>query len=435
MVELTMPDLLAEHEPQTRAEPAALDPRTIRPLFPGLARTVGGEPAIFFDGPAGSQLPASVIAAIVEYMERSNANIEGAFATSVETDALIEEARRAGGDLLGVDADEVVFGQNTTTLNFLLAHAVARTLAPGDEIVTTALDHEANIAPWLLVAADHGLVVREAPLRVDDGTLDLAALEALIGPRTRVVACTLASNALGTVPDIERIGRAARRVDALLWVDGVHVAPHRRIDRDRLDADVILTSAYKYFGPHLGVAAVRRRLAERWPADRVRAAADTPAGHRFETGTLSHSAIAGFVVAVGYLEGLGRGSTRRKRLDDAFARITAYETALGRDLLGRLNAIPGVRVWGVGDPRRMAERTPTFCFTVEGWTPRGLCAALAVEGIFAWDGNYYALAAMTALGLEERGGAVRIGLLHYNTAAEVERFTAVLVRLARDVSR
>lgn len=426
-----MREVVAEREGRSaRAEGLGAELAAIRAGFPGLRRTVAGRPAVMFDGPAGSQLPASVIAATVRYMERSNANIDGAFATSIETDHLLDEGRRAAGDVLGVDSDEIVFGQNTTTINFLLAHAVARTLAPGDEIVTTALDHDANVAPWLLVAADHDLVVREAPLRPEDGTLDEEALHTLIGPRTRLVACTLASNALGTVPDAARIGRMARAAGALFWVDGVHAAPHRRIDRDRLDADVILTSAYKYFGPHLGVAAVRRRFAERWPADRVRPAAETPAGHRFETGTLAHAAIAGFVAAVDYLAALGHGGDRRARLDDAFARIAAYETGLGRDLLTRLVAIPGVRVWGIADPQRMAERTPTFCFTVAGWTPRGLCTALADAGIFAWDGNYYARAAMEALGLEVGGGAVRVGLLHYNTVAEVERFAETLTRLA-----
>lgn len=413
----------------------ALDPGAVRPRFPALARQEGGKPVLFFDGPAGSQVPASVISAITGYLEGSNANIEGAFAASVATDEMILRARAAAADLLGVDADEIAFGQNTTTLNFLLAHAVARTLAPGDEIVTTALDHDANIAPWLLVAADHDLVVRQAPLQTADGTLDPAAIEALIGERTRIVACTLASNALGTVPDAARIGRAAKAAGALFWVDAVHFAPHRRIDRDALGADVILTSAYKYFGPHLGVAAIRRTLAESWPADRVRPASETPAGHRFETGTLSHPAIAGFAAAVDYLDSLAAGPTRRDRLDVAFAAIRAHEEALGRRLLEGLADIPGVTVHGIADPARIAGRTPTFAFTVAGQTPRRVAEALAAEAIFVWDGNYYALAAMEALGLEEGGGAVRAGLLHYNTAEEVERFLAAVERVAAGSGR
>lgn len=414
-----------------RDEPTRLDPATIRPLFPALGRQVAGRPAIFFDGPGGAQVPASVIAAVAGYMERSNANIEGAFATSVETDTMIAAAREAGGDFLGAAPDEIVFGQNTTTLNFLLAHAVARTLKAGDEIITTALDHDANIAPWLLVAADHGLVVREAPIRPGDGTLDQEGLIALIGPRTRIVACTLASNALGSIPDAAAIGRAAHRAGALFWVDAVHYAPHRRINRDRLDADVILTSAYKYFGPHLGVAAIRRRYAEQWPADRVRPAADTPAGHRFETGTLAHASMAGFVAAVDYLARLGSGATRRDQLDSAFARILTYETELGRKLLRRLAAIPEVRIYGIADPARAAERTPTFSFMLAEWTPHQVAVALAAEGIFAWDGNFYALAAMEALELEAHGGAVRVGLLHYNDATEIDRFISAVTRLSQ----
>lgn len=419
------------HLEQAPGDQRPLDPAAVRGRFPGLARRVNGQPAVFFDGPAGSQLPASVIAAMVDYMEHANANIGGTFAPSVETDAVIDAGRQAAADFLGVATEEIVFGQNTTTINFLLAHAVARTLAPGDEIITTALDHDANVAPWLLVAADHGLVVREAPLRVEDGTIDEAALRSLIGPRTKIVACTLASNALGTIPDAAAIGRAAHEVGALFWVDGVHYAPHRRIDRDHLGADVILTSAYKYFGPHLGVVAIRRDLAAIWPADRVRPAEETPVGHRFETGTLAHAAIAGVIAAVDYLSELGDGVSRPERLDRAFARIAASETALGQRLLSGLAAIPGVRLYGITDPARAAERTPTVAFTLEGWTPREVCTSLGDRGIFTWDGNYYALAAMIALGLEERGGAVRVGLLHYNTSEEVDRFLGAIEGLGR----
>jgi cysteine desulfurase family protein (TIGR01976 family) len=316
-----------------------------------------------------------------------------------------------------------VFGANTTTINFLLAHALARTLEPGDEIVVTELDHDANVAPWLLVARDHDLTVRTAPIR--EGTVDVDALEALVGKRTRVVACTLASNALGSIPDIQRVAGAAHAVGALLWVDGVHLAPHRRLDRARLGADVLLTSPYKYFGPHLGVAAVLVELAGSLPADRVRPAAELPLGHRFETGTLSHEALAGFVAAIEYLEWLGEGS-----LDGAYARIEAHERALTRLTLERLREVPGLRLYGIAEPERVDERTPTFCFNLARWAPEALSRELADRGLFTYHGNYYALGAMTALGLEETGGAVRAGYLHYTTVEEAERFCETLSSVA-----
>jgi selenocysteine lyase/cysteine desulfurase len=267
---------------------------------------------------------------------------------------------------------------------------------------------------------------------VADGTIDLGVLENLIAPRTRVVACTLASNALGSVTDVGRVAAAAHGVGALLWVDGVHLAPHRRLDRVGLGADVLLTSAYKYFGPHLGVAAVRKDLAASLPADRVRPADETPAGHRFETGTLCHEAIAGFVAAVGYLESLGvEGDDRSARLDIAFRRIGVHESALTRRTLERLNEIDGCTLYGIRDPDRVGERTPTFCFNLDGWTPIALSAALGERGIFTYHGNYYALGAMTALGLEPSGGAVRAGYLHYTTLEEAERFCDAIDDLAR----
>ena len=245
-----------------------------------------------------------------------------------------------------------------------------------------------------------------------------------------MVACTLASNAVGSVPDIGRVAALAHGAGALLWLDGVHFAPHRRINRAALDADVVLTSAYKYFGPHLGVAAVREELAASLPADRVRPAADRPFGHRFETGTLSHEALAGFIAAVQYLESLGAGHDRPTRLDSAFGRIEEHEVGLTRHTLERLAQIPGLRLYGIADPARAGERTPTLCFNLDGWTARDLSAALGERGIFTYDGNYYALNVMTALGLEESGGAVRAGYLHYTTPEEAERLCAVLAELA-----
>jgi cysteine desulfurase family protein (TIGR01976 family) len=386
---------------------------------------------VYLDGPGGSQTPDAVAHAVADYLTASNANVGGPFVTSTTTDELLEDAREGASDFLGCTVEEVVFGANTTTINFLLAHAVARTLEPGDEIVVTELDHDANVSPWLLVAADHGLIVRTAPMNRVDGTLDEVALEGLLGRRTRVVACTLASNALGSIPDIDRVATASHEAGALLWVDGVHMAPHRRLGRGRIGADVLLTSAYKYFGPHLGVAAVRSELAHSLPAERVRPALEVPAGHRFETGTLSHEALAGFVATIEYLESLGgEAGDRCDRLDLAYARIEAHESALTRHTLARLSEIRGLQLYGIADPARVRERTPTFCFNLHGWTPNALSEALADRGLFTYPGNYYALGVMTALDLEASGGAVRAGYLHYTTAEEADRFCETLASLA-----
>jgi cysteine desulfurase family protein (TIGR01976 family) len=408
-----------------------LDVAGVRSRFSALGRQVDGLPAVYLDGPGGSQTPDSVARAVAGYLLDANANVGGPFVTSAATEQLLNDAHLAAADFLGCTGEEVVFGANTTTINFLLAHAAARTLDPGDEIIVTELDHDANVSPWLLVAGDRGLTVHTARLDPRDGTLDVDAVATLITARTRVVAFTLASNALGSIPDARRLAAVAHDAGALAWVDGVHLAPHRRIDRAVLDADVLLTSAYKFFGPHLGVAAVRGELARSLPADRVRPSLEVPAGHRFETGTLCHEALAGFLAAIEYLESLGapRGD-RPGRLDLAYARIDAHERALTVHTLERLREIAGVRLYGIGDPARVEERTPTFCFNLDGWTPEALSAELGKRGLFTYHGNYYALGVMTALGLEESGGAVRAGYLHYTTADEAERLCDALASLA-----
>jgi cysteine desulfurase family protein (TIGR01976 family) len=400
-----------------RAMPPPLDPAQVRPRFPALARD-----AVYLDGPGGSQAPDEVVEAMAAHLRAGTANDGGAFATSHAVSELVGRARRAAAALTGSAPEEIAFGPNMTTLNFLLAHAVARTLEPGDEIVVTELDHDANIAPWLRVAGDHDLVVRTAPVR-PDATLDVDALEALIGDRTRIVAFTLASNAAGTITDAPRIVRAAHAAGALAWADAVHLAPHRRPDRAALGVDVLLCSPYKFFGPHLGIAAIRRDLAETWPADRVRPASETPPGHRFETGTPSFEALAGLVATVDYIGSLGDG------LDDSYARVREHEESLARAVLERLAELPAIAVHGIADPARVGERTPTFCLSVAGRSPREVSAALAERDIYTWDGNYYALALMEALGLQERGGAVRAGFVHYNTAEEADRLCDALAEL------
>ena len=388
-----------------------LDVRAIRSEFPALAAR-----AALFDGPGGSQVPQRVIDAVSGYLRDSNANLGGAFPSSRESDEVMERGRATAADFTGAEPEGIAFGANMTTLNFQLAHAVARTLRPGDEIVVTALDHDANVSPWLLVAEDHDLVVRTAPLRVEDVTLDVDALEGLIGERTRVVAFTLASNAVGSIPDAARIAAAAHTAGALAWADGVHLAPHRRLRAREVGLDVLLCSPYKFFGPHLGIAAIRPDLAESLPADRVRPAGEHPPGHRFEAGTQSHEAVAGATAAIDYLRELGGGD-----LDSAFARIEEHETQLTARFLSGLP--DRVRLYGIRTPE---GRTPTFCFNVDGRPPRRVAELLAEHELYVWDGDYYALEPMRALGIGDSGGAVRAGFLHYTTEDEVDRLLEAL---------
>jgi cysteine desulfurase family protein (TIGR01976 family) len=395
--------------PENPTRQTDLDVAAVRARFPALATG-----AAYLDGPGGSQVPDSVLHAIDACLRESNANLGGAFATSAAADDVMARGRAAAAEFTGGHPDGIAFGANMTTLNFLLAHAVARTLEPGDEIVVTDLDHDANVSPWLLIAADHDLVVRHAPVRTEDVTLDHDALEDLIGERTRVVAFTLASNAVGSITDPARIAAAAHAAGALAWADGVHLAPHRRLRAGDWGLDVLLCSPYKFFGPHLGVAAIRPDLAASLPADRVRPSAETPHGHRFETGTQSHEAVAGTVAAVDYLRSLGDGS-----LDIAFERIQAHEEALSRRFLdGFAGELYGL--W-------TAEgRTPTFCFNLPGRSPRSVAERLGELGLYVWDGDYYALEPMRALGLSDSGGAVRAGFLHYTSEEEVDRLLEAL---------
>ena len=369
------------------------DVHAIRDRFPGLASR-----AVFLDGPGGSQVPDTVIEAMGGYLRNTNANLGGAFATSMASDELITRARADAADFTGGHPDGIAFGANMTTLNFLLAHAVARTLEPGDEIVTTALDHDANIAPWLELARDQGVVVRFADI-------DLSDLESQLSERTRVVAFPWASNALGTIVDAERICRLAHDAGALAWVDAVHYAPHGPIDVTALPADVLLCSPYKFYGPHLGLAFVRRELLERWRPYKVRPAPG------YETGTMQHELLAGFVAAVEYLESLGWDA------------ITAHERELGQRFLDGLPA--NIRLYG---RPRMDHRVPTFALTVPGRTPAEIAGDLGRRGMFVWHGDYYAVEVMRRLGLKD--GAVRVGIVHYNTADEVDRLLGELTRLA-----
>jgi cysteine desulfurase family protein (TIGR01976 family) len=362
-----------------------------------------------FDGPGGTQTPDSVIDAISAYLRESNANVGGPFASSVRSDAVVTEARLAAAGFLGCTPDEVVFGQNMTTLNFALSRTLARELSAGDEIVATKLDHDGNVAPWLELARDLGLTVRLAELK-DDTTLDLDDLEDQLSQRTRVVAFPLASNAVGTLVDAQRVVELAHGVGALAWADAVHYAPHARIDVASLGVDALICSPYKFCGPHLGLAFGRAEMLDRWRPYKVRPSSDEPLGHRFETGTLAHEALAGFTAAVDYLGELGWDAIR------------THERNLGEQFLAGL-----ADRWRLHGLPAMEGRVPTFAVTHPSLEPEAAARRLAEQKIAVWAGNYYAVEVMERLGLPD--GAVRIGIVHYNTAAEVDRVLAALAEL------
>ena len=406
-----------------------LDLTGVRERFPALARTQDGRPVVFVDAPGGSQVPETVIEAMGSYLRHHSANTHGAFATSHETDDLIQEAHRAAADLLNADPDEVVFGPNATTLVFALSRSVARTLGPGDEVVLTRLDHDANVRPWVLAARDAGATVRWVDVRDADVTLDETSFAEVLSERTKVVAFTLASNAVGTVTPAAELIRTVRwrAPNALVACDGVHIAQHRPIDVRSIGADLLVCSPYKIFGPHLGIAFGRREVLSSLEPYKVRAASDA-LPFSFETGTQNHEAFAGWVAAVEYLASLGDGGVdRRGALANTFDAIGTWEAELARRFLKGARAIPELTLFGIADPARMQERTPTFAIRLGDHHPAETAKALGERGIFVWDGHYYALELMERLGLQDTGGAVRVGFCHYNTPDEVDR---VLVELA-----
>jgi cysteine desulfurase family protein (TIGR01976 family) len=411
---------------------AALDPTAVRTRFPALARLApDGRPYVWADAPGGSQLVDTAIAAMTDRMRAGASNTHGVFAPSEEIDALIADARRAGADFLGCDPGEVVFGQNTTSLLLHLSRALGRTWGPGDEIVVTRLDHDANIRPWLLAARDAGATVRWVDVRTDDVTLDLDSFDAQLSDRTKLVAFTLASNAVGTMPPAAELTARAKTVGALVAVDGVHLSQHHAVDLPGIGADIVATSPYKYFGPHQGMVGVRAELLAALEPYKLRAAPDEDPD-RWETGTQSHEALAGTIAAIDYIAGVGGGGAdRRAAVLAGFAAFDAHERTLARRFLEGTDELPGVRLYGIADPERLAERTPTFAVRVGEQHPLDTCAALAERGIFTWDGHYYAIEVFDRLGLLESGGAVRIGFCHYHTLEEVERVLAALAELAR----
>lgn len=409
-----------------------LNPLSLRAQFPSLQQEVSGRPAAFLDGPGGTQVPRRVIDAMSNYLAQGSSNLGGTFLTSRQTDEIAALARQAVADLLNAQRpEEIVFGQNMTSLTFNLSRAIARTWRPGDEIVLTRLDHDANISPWLLAAEDQGVTIRWLDFRPEDCTLALDKLPDLINEKTRLVAVTYASNAVGTITDLERVVRLAHEVDALVYVDAVHYAPHGLIDVQALPCDFLVSSAYKYFGPHTGVLYGRYELLDRLKAYKVRPAPAAPPG-KWETGTQSFESLAGITAAVGYLADIGgQGAGRRERIARAMTRIKQHEIALSQRFLRGATSVPGLRVFGVTDVERLAERTPTFAVSLAGHTPEAVAAYLGKKGIFVWHGHYYAIAVMERLGLLEEGGLVRIGFVHYNTSEEVDRVLAALGDMAR----
>ncbi len=384
-----------------------LDVQAVRARYSALQRSLA-----FFDGPGGTQCPDEVIDAIAAYLRESNANVGAPYETSRRTDELVDLAHRRAADFLGCSEEEVAFGQSMTALNFLLTRALARTLRRGEEVLVTRLDHDANVAPWLELQHDLGVVVRFVDVR-DDLSLDYEDLERQLSERTRVVAFPVAANSVGTAPDVRRIVELAHGAGALAWADAVHYGPHGRIDVEAWDVDVLICSPYKFFGPHMGLAFGKRELLASWRPYKVRPAANEPVGHRFELGTLQHELLAGFVAAVDYVDSLGWDA------------ITAHERALGQRFL---DGLPDhVTLYGLPT---MEGRVPTFCFDVAGRTADEVARFLAERDVAVWWGNYYALETMRRLGLDEETGAVRAGIVHYNTAEEVDRLLAGLAELA-----
>ncbi len=411
----------------------SFDVESIRRRFPALALEVGGRPAVFFDGPAGSQVPLEVAEASTRCLLETNANCGGMFATSRAADELMAEGHRAVADLLGAgDPAQIAFGPNMTTLTLALARAFAKTLKTGDELVVTRLEHDANFTPWVQAAEDAGATVREVEIRRQDCTLDMGDLRSCLNDRTRLVAVTAASNAVGTRTPIREIVDLAHDVDAEVFVDAVHYAPHAPIDVESWDCDFLVCSAYKFFGPHVGMLWGKRGALERLPAYKLRPPSDA-LPDRWMTGTQNHEGIAGTTAAIDYLASIGRrqdpyATNRRAALLAAFEAIQQYERGLAAKLVSGLIELPDARVWGIADPARFEHRVPTVAFTHGRHTPEEIAAYLGDRGIFVWHGNYYALAVTEALGVEPEG-MVRVGLLHYNTADEVDRLLEALREL------
>lgn len=404
-----------------------LDPTLVRQQFPSLDR-----PDIFLDNPGGTQIARQSAEHIQRYLLECNANHGGAFRTSLESDAVLDEAHQAMADFLNAaSGDEIVFGPNMTTLTFSLSRALARTLNPGDEILVTRLDHDANISPWLLAAEDRGCQVTWVDFDVEDCTLSLESFARALDRKPKIAAFGYASNAVGTINPVAALTSMAHEAGALVFIDAVQYAPHGPIDVQQVGCDFLVCSAYKFFGPHVGALYGRYELLDELRAYKVRPAPSDPPG-KFETGTQNHEGIAGVLGALEYFEWLASAfgdalgtepalSGRRLALKRAMSAVQAYELDLSRALIAALERIPSLRIHGITDMARLDQRVPTVSFTLPGRSPRALAEALGERGVYVWDGNYYALAVTERLGLEHSGGMVRVGAAHYNTLEEIAR--------------
>jgi cysteine desulfurase family protein (TIGR01976 family) len=406
-----------------------LDVSWVRSQFPSLELQVNGQTAAFLDGPAGTQVPAQVIAAIQNYLVNFNSNTHGSFLSSQRSDEMIANTRKAMADFFNCSPNEVVFGSNMTTLTFALARAIGRELKQGDEILLTTLDHDANFSPWKALE-EKGVVIRVADICEEDCTLDLENLKSKLSDRTRLVAVGYASNAVGTINPVREITRVAHSVGAMTFIDAVHYAPHGLIDVKELDCDFLVCSPYKFFGPHMGTLYGKREHLERFQPYKVRPSNDE-IPDRWETGTQAHELIAGIGAAVEYIADVGRhidptANTRREALTAAYRATVAYERHLIAKLIEGLLTIPGVRIYGITAPERFEERCSTLSLRIGDHSPKKIAEFLAEQGIFTWDGNYYALNLTERLQVEEKGGMLRIGLVHYNTLEEVERLLSAL---------
>jgi cysteine desulfurase family protein (TIGR01976 family) len=412
----------------------SLDVGWVREQFPSLQLKVNGEPAAFLDGPAGTQVPRQVMDAVREYFLQANANTCGAFLTSRRTNEMISAARGAMADLFNSSAEEVVFGQNMTTITLGLARAMGRELKPGDEILLTILDHDANYSPWK-VLEEKGVVIRTVDIRESDCTLDLDDLKSKLHAKTKLVAVGYASNAVGTINPVAAITKLAHSAGAMCYIDAVHYAPHGPIDVKALDCDFLVCSPYKFFGPHMGTLYGKKEHLERFKPYKVRPATDT-VPECWETGTQVQELIAGIHAAVEYLAELGRRcdpsvKSRRQALLASYRATVGYERTLVTRLIEGLLAIPGLQFFGITDPNRFAERCSTVSFRLAKGTPTDAATFLGERGIFTWDGNFYALNLTERLGVEKLGGVLRVGLVHYNTAEEVERLLVHLKEFSK----
>ena len=418
-------------EAATSTQAGRLDVEWARTQFPSLAMKVNGQPATFLDGPGGTQVPRQVIDAMTNHMIHSNANTGGAFATSRQSDAMIAATRVAMADFLGCAANEIVFGPNMTTLTIMLSRAIGREIKEGDELVVTSLDHDADVAPWRFLE-ERGAVVRTVDIHEKDCTLDMDDVARKVNSRTRLVAIGYASNAVGTINNVKEVIRLAHKAGALAFIDAVHYAPHGLIDVRELDCDFLACSPYKFFGPHQGVLYGKYEHLQRLRPYQLRAASDA-APDRWELGTLTHECLAGVAAAVDYIAELGHRAgaqgSRREKLRVAYQAIQSHEHQLIEKLVVGLTSIPGLRLYGISDPARFAERVPTMAVRIEGHTPLELATKLGERGIFTWDGNYYAIAVTERLGVESSGGFLRIGAVHYNTTEEINRVVEELRKI------